>query len=113
MNSDMIHFGTISIERYHGSLSGGSSRFPLERLEEAHAFRPHLSDHTICKVCERSESDHCFAYKIAEYLTALVAAYRTLSPVLERRSEFWWNLLTTPEKVLAYQILAATGVKVW
>ena len=79
----------------------------------AHVFELHLSYPAICRICEGSRSQHSFGELIAAYLTALVQAYRYISPVLNNRAQYWWGQMTERERVLAHEILRVTGTEAW
>lgn len=51
--------------------------------------------------------------RIAEYLKALGSAHRTLSMRASRCADYWWDTLTPVERVLAYDLLAVTGIEPW
>lgn len=47
--------------------------------------------------------------KATQYVETLRKAYRTLHPMLERMAQELFSLLTPSEKILAVEILEATG----
>lgn len=117
MTNNQWHLGTIS-----GNYSSGdylsldeSAITPIEKLEPTHAYEtldtPYYAG--ICKICEQPKSEHNLGLSVAAYLKTLCEAHRTLSPVLERKAQYWFGLLTEQEKVLAFQILEVTGTEVW